>query len=146
MGTGYTFLPKLNLEFWHKQGSTPLRLQVIVAAIRALFLNKLLKAVFVWRGLCMCPQTPEVEQLGRVVELDSDMADITQELPQESVLEDNMMEEQEAVPASTHIASTLGINPHVLQVGVLYFPPKGEGFVVSLSNFLVCPPRLVTNS
>lgn len=93
----------------------------------------------------MCPQTPEVEQLGRVVELDSDMADITQELPQESVLEDNMMEEQEAVPASTHIASTLGINPHVLQVGVLYFPPKGEDFVVPLSNFSVCPPRLVTN-
>uniref|UniRef100_A0A8B9SZF1 Nuclear pore complex protein Nup98-Nup96 n=1 Tax=Anas platyrhynchos TaxID=8839 RepID=A0A8B9SZF1_ANAPL len=61
-------------------------------------------------------QTPEVEQLGRVVELDSDMADITQELPQESALEDNMMEEQEAVPASTHIASTLGINPHVLQI------------------------------
>ncbi|XP_040390705.1 nuclear pore complex protein Nup98-Nup96 isoform X1 [Cygnus olor] len=61
-------------------------------------------------------QTPEVEQLGRVVELDSDMADITQELPQESVLEDNVMEEQEAVPASTHIASTLGINPHVLQI------------------------------
>ncbi|NXK46486.1 NUP98 protein, partial [Chauna torquata] len=61
-------------------------------------------------------QTPEVEQLGRVVELDSDMADITQEPPQESVLEDNMVEEQEAVPASTHIASTLGINPHVLQI------------------------------
>ncbi|KFZ63494.1 Nuclear pore complex protein Nup98-Nup96, partial [Podiceps cristatus] len=61
-------------------------------------------------------QTPEVEQLGRVVELDSDMADITQEPPQESVVEDNMVEEPEAVPASTHIASTLGINPHVLQI------------------------------
>ncbi|KAM9299927.1 nuclear pore complex protein Nup98-Nup96 isoform 5-T5 [Morus bassanus] len=61
-------------------------------------------------------QTPEVEQLGRVVELDSDMADITQEPPQESVVEDNMLEEQEAVPASTHIVSTLGINPHVLQI------------------------------
>ncbi|NWX20069.1 NUP98 protein, partial [Aegotheles bennettii] len=61
-------------------------------------------------------QTPEVEQLGRVVELDSDMADITQEPPQEIAVEDNMMEEQEAVPASTHIASTLGINPHVLQI------------------------------
>ncbi|XP_062423496.1 nuclear pore complex protein Nup98-Nup96 isoform X5 [Rhea pennata] len=61
-------------------------------------------------------QTPEVEQLGRVVELDSDMADITQEPLQESILEDNMIEEQEAVPASTHIASTLGINPHVLQI------------------------------
>ncbi|XP_050771430.1 nuclear pore complex protein Nup98-Nup96 isoform X2 [Gymnogyps californianus] len=61
-------------------------------------------------------QTPEVEQLGRVVELDSDMADITQEPPQESIVEDNMIEEQEAVPASAHIASTLGINPHVLQI------------------------------
>uniref|UniRef100_A0A8C0AVR6 Nuclear pore complex protein Nup98-Nup96 n=1 Tax=Buteo japonicus TaxID=224669 RepID=A0A8C0AVR6_9AVES len=61
-------------------------------------------------------QTPEVEQLGRVVELDSDMADITQEPPQESTVADNMIEEQEAVPASTHIASTLGINPHVLQI------------------------------
>ncbi|NWU53740.1 NUP98 protein, partial [Dromas ardeola] len=59
---------------------------------------------------------PEVEQLGRVVELDSDMADITQEPPQESVVEDNMIEEPEAVPASTHIASTLGINPHILQI------------------------------
>ncbi|KAM6342136.1 nuclear pore complex protein Nup98-Nup96 isoform 2-T3 [Podargus strigoides] len=61
-------------------------------------------------------QTPEVEQLGRVVELDSDMADITQEPPQESLGEENMLEEPEAVPASTHIASTLGINPHVLQI------------------------------
>ncbi|NXD87632.1 NUP98 protein, partial [Halcyon senegalensis] len=61
-------------------------------------------------------QTPEVEQLGRVVELDSDMADITQEPPQEAGVEENMTEEQEAMPASTHIVSTLGINPHVLQI------------------------------
>ncbi|KAM9388581.1 nuclear pore complex protein Nup98-Nup96 [Phaethornis superciliosus] len=61
-------------------------------------------------------QPPEVEQLGRVVELDSDMADITQEPPLESPLEDNMLEELETVPASTHIASSLGINPHVLQI------------------------------
>ncbi|XP_009989585.1 PREDICTED: nuclear pore complex protein Nup98-Nup96 [Tauraco erythrolophus] len=61
-------------------------------------------------------QIPEVEQLGRVVELDSDMADITQEPPQEPVVEDDIIEEPEAVPASTHIASTLGINPHVLQI------------------------------
>lgn len=57
-----------------------------------------------------------MEQLGRVVELDSDMADVTQEPPQEPAVEDSMAEEQEAVPASAHIASTLGINPHVLQV------------------------------
>ncbi|NXX97999.1 NUP98 protein, partial [Centropus bengalensis] len=61
-------------------------------------------------------QPPEAEQLGRVVELDSDMADITQEPPQESLLEDDMTEESEAMPASTHIASSLGINPHVLQI------------------------------
>ncbi|NXI48323.1 NUP98 protein, partial [Galbula dea] len=61
-------------------------------------------------------QTPEVEHLGRVGELDSDMADITQEPLQESGVEDNLTEEQEVVPASTHIASTLGINPYVLQI------------------------------
>ncbi|OXB53345.1 hypothetical protein ASZ78_016642, partial [Callipepla squamata] len=61
-------------------------------------------------------QSPEVEQLGRVVELDSDMADVTQEPPQEPAVEDSMAEEQEAVPASAHIASALGINPHVLQI------------------------------
>lgn len=60
-----------------------------------------------------------MEQLGRVVELDSDMADVTQEPPPESVMEDAMAEEQDTVPASTHIASTLGINPHVLQVSVM---------------------------
>ncbi|NWU85362.1 NUP98 protein, partial [Onychorhynchus coronatus] len=65
-------------------------------------------------------QPPELEQLGRVVELDSDMADITQEQPQEQPQEpfgeDSLAEEQEAVPASTHIASTHGINPYVLQI------------------------------
>uniref|UniRef100_A0A7M4FMH4 Nuclear pore complex protein Nup98-Nup96 n=1 Tax=Crocodylus porosus TaxID=8502 RepID=A0A7M4FMH4_CROPO len=61
-------------------------------------------------------QSPEVEQLGRVVELDSDMTDITQEPAQDSMLEDAMTEDQEPVPASTHIASSLGINPHVLQI------------------------------
>ncbi|NXB03607.1 NUP98 protein, partial [Cnemophilus loriae] len=61
-------------------------------------------------------QPPELEQLGRVVELDSDMADITQEPAQEPLAEDALAEEQEAVPASTHIASTQGINPYVLQI------------------------------
>lgn len=90
----------------------------------------------------MCLQTPEVEQLGRVVELDSDMADITQEPPQESTVADNMIEEQEAVPASTHIASTLGINPHVLQVSVLQLPSsEREYLVIALTNFSVCLPK-----
>ncbi|KAF5929424.1 hypothetical protein HPG69_017850 [Diceros bicornis minor] len=61
-------------------------------------------------------QSPEVEQLGRVVELDSDMVDITQEPVLDSVLEESVPEDQEPVSASTHIASSLGINPHVLQI------------------------------
>lgn len=61
-------------------------------------------------------QSPEVEQLGRVVELDSDMIDITQEPVLDSVLEEVIPEDQEPVSASTHIASSLGINPHVLQI------------------------------
>uniref|UniRef100_A0A452ST12 Nuclear pore complex protein Nup98-Nup96 n=1 Tax=Ursus americanus TaxID=9643 RepID=A0A452ST12_URSAM len=62
------------------------------------------------------PQSPEVEQLGRVVELDSDMVDITQEPVLDSMLEESVPEDQEPVSASTHIASSLGINPHVLQI------------------------------
>ncbi|KAM9220481.1 nuclear pore complex protein Nup98-Nup96 isoform 1-T1 [Dugong dugon] len=61
-------------------------------------------------------QSPEVEQLGRVVELDSDMVDITQEPVLDSMLEESMPEDQEPVSASIHIASSLGINPHVLQI------------------------------
>ncbi|XP_036991657.2 nuclear pore complex protein Nup98-Nup96 isoform X4 [Artibeus jamaicensis] len=61
-------------------------------------------------------QSPEVEQLGRVVELDSDMVDITQEPVLDSMLEESVPEDQEPVSASTHIASALGINPHVLQI------------------------------
>ncbi|XP_077902729.1 nuclear pore complex protein Nup98-Nup96 isoform X7 [Ictidomys tridecemlineatus] len=61
-------------------------------------------------------QSPEVEQLGRVVELDSDMVDITQEPVLDFALEESVPEDQEPVSASTHIASSLGINPHVLQI------------------------------
>ncbi|XP_076969861.1 nuclear pore complex protein Nup98-Nup96 isoform X1 [Tamandua tetradactyla] len=61
-------------------------------------------------------KSPEVEQLGRVVELDSDMIDITQEPVLDSMLEESIPEDQEPVSASTHIASSLGINPHVLQI------------------------------
>lgn len=69
------------------------------------------------------------------MELDSDMADITQSLPAESVLsgEDEDLQswdvdmagsrlggfipqEQDSISASSHIASSLGINPHTLQV------------------------------
>ncbi|KAI1241414.1 hypothetical protein IHE44_0004887 [Lamprotornis superbus] len=70
-------------------------------------------------------QPPELEQLGRVVELDSDMADITQEPAQEPLAEDTLAEEQEAVPASTHIASSQGINPYVLQFANLLCQAPG---------------------
>lgn len=69
------------------------------------------------------------------MELDSDMADITQSLPVESVLraeEEDLQswdvdtagsclggfisQEQDGISASSHIASSMGINPHTLQV------------------------------
>ncbi|KAM4697293.1 nuclear pore complex protein Nup98-Nup96 isoform 2-T2 [Discoglossus pictus] len=63
------------------------------------------------------PQAPAVEHLGRVLELDSDMADITQEQSLDSAIEDqDITEEQEPLSASSHIASSLGVNPHALQV------------------------------
>ncbi|KAJ7320252.1 hypothetical protein JRQ81_019763 [Phrynocephalus forsythii] len=62
---------------------------------------------------------PEVEQLGKIVELDADMADITLEPAQELSVEEeeeSLAEAPEAVPASAHIASSLDINPHTLQI------------------------------
>ncbi|XP_074528013.1 nuclear pore complex protein Nup98-Nup96 isoform X2 [Halichoeres trimaculatus] len=73
---------------------------------------------------------------GGVPELDSDMADITQSFPSESMLggeEDGELtvadmdvtsgklaglipSEQDGISASGHIASSLGINPHTLQI------------------------------
>ncbi|OCT96291.1 hypothetical protein XELAEV_18013967mg [Xenopus laevis] len=62
------------------------------------------------------PQSPAVDQLDRVLELDSDMADITQDQDLDSVAEEqDLIEEQEMLSASSHIASSLGINPHALQ-------------------------------
>ncbi|XP_028907504.1 nuclear pore complex protein Nup98-Nup96 isoform X1 [Ornithorhynchus anatinus] len=61
-------------------------------------------------------QSPVVEQLGKVVELDSDMIDITQEPTLDSMFDEIVPEEQEPVSASSHIASSLGVNPHVLQI------------------------------
>ncbi|XP_053164847.1 nuclear pore complex protein Nup98-Nup96 isoform X2 [Hemicordylus capensis] len=61
-------------------------------------------------------KSPDVEQLGKVAEFDSDMADITQDIAQDSAVEESLAEEQEPVPASTHIASSLDINPHTLQI------------------------------
>ncbi|XP_007259635.3 nuclear pore complex protein Nup98-Nup96 [Astyanax mexicanus] len=83
----------------------------------------------------MAPQaqsTALLELLSRVSELDSDMADITQDQAPDGVLceedegaldEDAKMAlrletpaEHEPVSASSQIASTLGINPHTLQI------------------------------
>nr|XP_020647578.1 nuclear pore complex protein Nup98-Nup96 isoform X6 [Pogona vitticeps] len=61
-------------------------------------------------------KSPEVEQLGKVVEFDADMADITQESAQDLGMAASLAEELEPVPASAHIASSLDINPHTLQI------------------------------
>ncbi|XP_044274493.1 nuclear pore complex protein Nup98-Nup96 isoform X2 [Varanus komodoensis] len=61
-------------------------------------------------------KSSDVEPLGRVVELDSNMADVTQEPAQDFAAEETLAEEQEPMAASTHIASALDINPHTLQI------------------------------
>uniref|UniRef100_A0A4W5NAA1 Nuclear pore complex protein Nup98-Nup96 n=1 Tax=Hucho hucho TaxID=62062 RepID=A0A4W5NAA1_9TELE len=55
--------------------------------------------------------TAVLELLNRVSVVDSDMADITQDAPGES-----MLGEEEGESASSQIASSLGINPHTLQI------------------------------
>uniref|UniRef100_A0A8C1EHK0 Nuclear pore complex protein Nup98-Nup96 n=1 Tax=Cyprinus carpio carpio TaxID=630221 RepID=A0A8C1EHK0_CYPCA len=76
---------------------------------------------------CCAPRSPD--QYYRVSELDSDMADITQEHLGDSVLGEEDGErtleeklrsetpaEHEPVSASSQIASSMGINPHTLQI------------------------------
>uniref|UniRef100_A0A8C7JVH7 Nuclear pore complex protein Nup98-Nup96 n=1 Tax=Oncorhynchus kisutch TaxID=8019 RepID=A0A8C7JVH7_ONCKI len=66
--------------------------------------------------------TAVLELLSRMSEVDSDMADITQDAPGESMLEEvgesSMGEDKEHNPvsASSQIASSMGINPHTLQI------------------------------
>ncbi|XP_051956163.1 nuclear pore complex protein Nup98-Nup96-like isoform X2 [Xyrauchen texanus] len=71
--------------------------------------------------------TAVLDLLSHVSELDSDMADITQEPPVDSVLGEEDGEscnkqraeetpEHEPVSASSQIASSMGINPHTLQI------------------------------
>lgn len=88
-------------------------------------------------AMSVCLQAIAImEHQGGAIELDSDMADITQSFPTESMLggeedgdllageTDTMISklgglassELDGVSASGHIASTLGINPHTLQV------------------------------
>lgn len=89
--------------------------------------------------MCACFQSNVVTELFRLGELDSDMADITQSLPAESMLggEDDgelplgetdmsfgklggvLSSEHDCISASSHIASSLGINPHTLQVNYM---------------------------
>uniref|UniRef100_A0A8C2DJS7 Nuclear pore complex protein Nup98-Nup96 n=1 Tax=Cyprinus carpio TaxID=7962 RepID=A0A8C2DJS7_CYPCA len=67
----------------------------------------------------MAPQaqsTAVLELLSRVSELDSDMADITQEHLADSKLRSETPAEHEPVSASSQIASSMGINPHTLQI------------------------------
>uniref|UniRef100_A0A8C1PT99 Nuclear pore complex protein Nup98-Nup96 n=1 Tax=Cyprinus carpio TaxID=7962 RepID=A0A8C1PT99_CYPCA len=67
----------------------------------------------------MAPQaqsTAVLELLSRVSELDSDMADITQEHLGDSKLRSETPAEHEPVSASSQIASSMGINPHTLQI------------------------------
>uniref|UniRef100_A0A8C7SQM7 Nuclear pore complex protein Nup98-Nup96 n=1 Tax=Oncorhynchus mykiss TaxID=8022 RepID=A0A8C7SQM7_ONCMY len=52
----------------------------------------------------------------RMSEVDSDMADITQDAPGESMLEEVGESEHNPVSASSQIASSMGINPHTLQI------------------------------
>ncbi|KAM8975297.1 nuclear pore complex protein Nup98-Nup96 isoform 2-T2 [Pelodytes ibericus] len=90
------------------------------------------------------PQSPEVEQLGRVLELDSDMADITQDQGLDMVMETrDISEEQEPMSASSHIASTLGINPHALQVMKASLHMDEEGDIIS--GFRSFSPALDTS-
>ncbi|KAM9319705.1 LOW QUALITY PROTEIN: nuclear pore complex protein Nup98-Nup96 [Gastrophryne carolinensis] len=63
------------------------------------------------------PQSPGLEPMGRALELDSDMVDLTQEPALEVAAEDqDISEEQETVPAFSHMAFSMGVNPHALQV------------------------------
>ncbi|XP_041863790.1 nuclear pore complex protein Nup98-Nup96 [Melanotaenia boesemani] len=95
-------------------------------------------------------QSTVVDVASGVVELDSDMADITQSLPTESMLgaeEDGELLpgemdaaswkqvggsatlEHNGVSASSHMASSLGINPHTLQImkASLFAEDEDEG-------------------
>lgn len=110
--------------------------------------------------MCACFQSTVVTDLFRLGELDSDMADITQSLPAESMLggEDDcelplgdtdvsfgklggvVSSEHDCVTASSHIASSLGINPHTLQVN--YMPSASDKEKTKQSENCHLPFRL----
>lgn len=82
--------------------------------------------------LSLCLQSTAVDLASGMAELDSDMADITQSVPMESILgaEDGELPLDDTglsklggevladheLTGSSHIPSSLGINPHTLQV------------------------------
>lgn len=83
---------------------------------------------------------------GHALALDSDMVDVTQETLKETAMEDlEVPEEQESLSASIHIASSLGVNPHALQVSSSVtglcdaFPLRGVGCWVSICYIHLCP-------
>lgn len=86
--------------------------------------------------------SPVVEQLGSVMELDSDMADITQEPLPDVTMDDDTTEEQEPMSASSYIASSLGINPHTLQImKASLFAEEDDADVVFHQHFTAFPSR-----
>lgn len=103
----------------------------------------------------LCVQSTAVlELLSRMSEVDSDMADITQDAPGESMLgeeegESGMGEEKGSrlgtvtptehnlVSASSQIASSLGINPHTLQVRY-YCTPSHSTCLLRLKESSMC--------
>ncbi|XP_068122593.1 nuclear pore complex protein Nup98-Nup96 isoform X2 [Hyperolius riggenbachi] len=104
-------------------------------------------------GLTPPPQSPAMEQLRHALDLDSDMVDVTQEQLLDGAMEDqDITEEQEPVSASSHIASSLCVNPHALQVMKASFLMDDEGtdmfsqfthFPSSLDTAEVRSPRLL---
>ncbi|KAM6907662.1 nuclear pore complex protein Nup98-Nup96 [Xenentodon cancila] len=117
----------------------------------------------------VAPQAQSVADLvSGVAELDSDMADITQSLPTESMLggEDDgelstgevdtsvaklggLGSEHNGDSASAHIASTLGINPHTLQImkASLFAEDEDEGDIFHGQGAMkisdISSPRLI---
>nr|DBA32194.1 TPA: hypothetical protein GDO54_000004 [Pyxicephalus adspersus] len=90
--------------------------------------------------------SPVLEQLAHGLELDSDMVDVTQEQYKEAAAEDfDIAEEQEAVSASIHIASSLGVNPHALQVMKASLLMEEDGGSDLLTHFNHFPSLLETS-
>lgn len=92
------------------------------------------------------PQGSVAELLGHALELDSDMVDVTQETFKETAMEDlEVPEDQESLSASIHIASSLGVNPHALQVMKASLLMDEDGVTDLLSPYGHYPSLLETS-